>query len=88
VGNVTDNANLAFDHSDAVTFNGVISGTGNLQQIGTGTLVLAEDNTYTGATSIASGSTLQLGNGGLTGSIAGAIADSGTLIVTPSRCPE
>jgi fibronectin-binding autotransporter adhesin len=37
--------------------------------------------TYTGATTISSGGTLQLGNGGATGSITGAIGDGGALAV-------
>ena len=32
VGNLTDNTALAFDRSDAVTFGGVISGSGSLIQ--------------------------------------------------------
>jgi autotransporter-associated beta strand protein len=85
VGNVIDNATLVFDRSDTVTFAGVISGTGNLQQVGTGTLVLVADNTYSGATTIVAGSILQLGNGGTVGSVAGAIIDNGTLIVDRSN---
>ena len=83
VGNVTDNANLAFDHSDTVTFSGVISGNGSLQQIGTGTTILTGDNTYTGGTTIAAG-TLQLGNGGTTGSVVGDVVDNGILAVNRS----
>jgi outer membrane autotransporter protein len=78
VGDVTDNATLAFNRSDVVTFPGVISGTGGLNQIGAGTTVLTADNTYTGGTVITSG-TLQLGNGGTTGSIVGNVTDNGTL---------
>ena len=36
-GNVTDNGIVAFDRSDSVTFAGVINGTGNLVQLGSGT---------------------------------------------------
>src|ERR1700730_18165552 len=85
LGNVTDNGTLAFDRSGALTFSGAISGTGNMQQIGTGPLVLVGYKPYSGATSIATGSTLQLGNGGTTGSVAGAITDNGTLVVDRSN---
>ena len=78
VGNVTDNGTLAFNRSDTMTFAGVISGTGVVNQIGTGTTVLTNTNTYTGGTTIAAG-TLQLGNGGTTGSIVGNVLDNGTL---------
>ncbi|WP_448097661.1 autotransporter-associated beta strand repeat-containing protein [Luteibacter yeojuensis] len=56
-----------------------ITGSGALTKNGNGTLVLAADNSYAGATSIASG-TLQLGDGGAAGSVAGDIADNGTLV--------
>jgi fibronectin-binding autotransporter adhesin len=78
VGNVTDNAALAFDRSDGVTFGGVISGTGSLTQLGAGTLTLTGANTYTGGTTISAG-TLQIGNGGAAGSIVGNVLDNGVL---------
>ena len=78
VGNVTDNGALAFDRSDTMTFAGVISGSGAVSQIGSGTTILTGDNTYAGGTTIAAG-TLQLGNGGATGSILGNVVDNGTL---------
>ena len=78
VGNVIDNANLAFDRSDALIFAGDISGTGSVTQIGTGTTILSGDNTYTGGTTISAG-ILQIGNGGTTGSITGNVVDNGTL---------
>jgi autotransporter-associated beta strand protein len=56
VGNVTDNGLLAFDRSDSVTFAGVISGTGDVVQIGTGTVTLPRTNTYTGTTLVNAGS--------------------------------
>jgi autotransporter-associated beta strand protein len=69
---------LAFNRSDANTFAGAISGTGSVSQIGTGTTILTGDSTYTGGTTISAG-TLQLGNGGTTGSIIGDVANSGVL---------
>jgi outer membrane autotransporter protein len=79
VGNVTDDATLAFDRSDSVTFAGTITGSGSLAQMGLGTLILTADNLFTGATNIAAVSTLQLGNGGTTGNVAGNIVDNGLL---------
>jgi autotransporter-associated beta strand protein len=55
-------------NSGRVNFNGIISGSGGLTRTGSyGTLVLANNNTYTGPTSISSGG-LQIGNAGATGS--------------------
>ncbi len=54
-GNVMNNATLAFERSDAVDFGGKISGTGVMEQGGTGTLTLANVNTYSGGTAIRAG---------------------------------
>lgn len=78
LGDVADNGALGFDRSDAITFGGVISGTGALSQIGSGTTILTGANSYAGGTTVAAG-TLQIGNGGTAGSILGNVADSGTL---------
>jgi outer membrane autotransporter protein len=83
-GNVTDNGTLAFDRSDSVTFGEVISGTGTLVQMGSGTLTLTADNSYGGGTTINTGASLQLGNGGTTGSIIGNVTDNGSLIFNRS----
>lgn len=59
--------------------SGKISGTTNLSKAGSGTLILATDNDYTGGTSV-TGGTLQLGNGGTRGSITGALALSNSTL--------
>ncbi len=61
-GNITNNAAVIFDRSDAVTFAGMISGTGSLTKLGDGTLTLLSPNSYTGATIVSAG-TLALGGG-------------------------
>ncbi|CAK7039629.1 autotransporter outer membrane beta-barrel domain-containing protein [Saezia sanguinis] len=83
-GDITDNGSVVFNRSDALTYAGVISGSGSMSQNGTGTLILTADHTYTGGTTVAAGSTLQLGNGGTTGSVTGNITDNGTLIFNRS----
>ena len=67
------------------TFAGVISGsTGSLTKASVGTLILTGANTYAGGTTI-SGGTLQLGNGGTSGSIAaGDVTNSGTFAISRS----
>ncbi|TGV99778.1 autotransporter outer membrane beta-barrel domain-containing protein, partial [Mesorhizobium sp. M2D.F.Ca.ET.145.01.1.1] len=77
-GDVTNNGTLAFYRTDSYTFAGTISGSGAVNQLGSGTTILTADNTYAGVTTISAG-TLQLGNGGTSGSIAGNVIDNGTL---------
>lgn len=64
VGDVVDESSLVFNRSDAVTYGGVISSSGNVTQMGAGTLTLTGENTYTGGTTIATGSTLALAGSG------------------------
>ena len=71
VGDVIDNGKLSFDRSDVSTFSGVVSGTGSLSQIGSGTTVLTAANTYEGGTLLAAGTLIAgdnsaLGSGALT----------------------
>ncbi len=63
---------------NSITLGGVISGSGNLVQLGSGTVIITGANTYTGGTTISAG-TLQVGNGSTTGSISGNVTDNGTL---------
>ena len=55
-----------------------ISGAGGLTKAGSGVLTLTAANSYAGGTTI-TGGTLQLGNGGTTGSIVGDVVDNGIL---------
>jgi autotransporter-associated beta strand protein len=63
--------NLSTDVTGVLTGDGLATGT-SLIKTGTGTLTLSGTNTYTGDT-IVNGGTLQIGNGGTTGSIAGSV---------------
>jgi outer membrane autotransporter protein len=55
-GNVTNNGLLAFYRSDTLTYGGVISGNGEIQQLGSGSTVLTGDSSgFTGTTSIIGG---------------------------------
>jgi len=64
-------------------FSGTISGAGQVN-VTSGTTILSGTNTYTGGTTIAAGATLQLGNGGAGGSIAGSVLNNGTFAVNRS----
>jgi autotransporter-associated beta strand protein len=74
LGNVLDNANFAINRSDAFIFGAVISGTGAFQQLGTGTTTLTALESYSGLTTIASG-TLALSGAGNIASSSGVLAN-------------
>ena len=85
LGNVTNNAALAFNRSDALNFNGVISGTGAVNQIGSGTTFLNAVNTYTGPTSITGGSLSvngSIANSSVTVRSGGTLGGNGTVGAT------
>ena len=75
---VNNDGTLAFNRSDSLTYGGTIVGAGGVQQNGAGTTILTGDSIYTGGTTISAG-TLQLGNGGASGSIVGDVLDNGVL---------
>ena len=78
-GSVTNNGTLSFNRSVSAAVSNVISGSGSLIQSGSGTTALAANNTYTGTTTISSG-TLQVGNGSTNGSLgSGSLVNNGTL---------
>jgi len=58
---------LKINNNKTLTYNGIISGTGDLQKDGNGTLVLGGANTYSGTTTVTDGSLI------VNGSIASAV---------------
>lgn len=80
-GNILDNAALTFNQVSSGTYNGVISGVGTLTTNGTGALTLDGVNTFGGLTTVASGSTLFVGDSShTTASVSGDVsANGGTL---------
>lgn len=84
VGDVVNNGVLAFNRSDIVTFAGLISGSGAVRQIGSGTTILSGINSYAGGTSFLGG-TLQVSADANLGAAAGGLTFSdGTLRTTTS----
>jgi autotransporter-associated beta strand protein len=80
-GSIANNASLHFNRTGTLTVDGAINGTGVVTNDGTGTVILAGNNGYTGGTTINAG-TLQIGSGGATGAldINAGVVDNGTLI--------
>lgn len=71
---ITDNGTLAFAHSDDnFVYSGVISGTGAVKQSGAKILTLNAANTFTGLTTVSSG-TLQIGDASHTSAKVGGAA--------------
>lgn len=58
---LVNNGEVAFNRSDAVIYSGTISGSGSLTQAGTGRLTLTGSNSYSGGTTVSSG-TLSVGH--------------------------
>jgi fibronectin-binding autotransporter adhesin len=79
----TGSAVLLFKRPDTLSFAGNISGNGSLVQAGPGTLIVTGSNSYIGSTTVSGGS-LQIGNGGASGSIPGDIVNNGTVIFNRS----
>ena len=77
---MSNNATVAFNHADALSYGGTIGGNGQLIKLGTGNLDLVGSGTYSGPTTISAG-TLELDGGGnnLPAATALTIASSGVL---------
>ena len=72
---ITDNGGLTFSQTTAGTYNGIITGTGTVEISGSGPVTFSGANTYSGGTTIDTGSKLI----GTTGSLQGNFANSGLL---------
>ena len=84
---VSNGANLlTIGGTGNTTINGgIINGSGGVTKTGTGTLTLAGTNTYSGATTISDG-TLQVGNGGTTGTLGtGNVTNDSKLVINRSN---
>ncbi len=71
-------SNSAYNYSVSGTSG--IAGPGSLSLTGTGTVTISTSNSYSGGTNINAGSTLQIGNGGGTGTLgSGPVVNNGVL---------
>lgn len=89
-GNVLNYGAIVFDRSDDWTYSGIITGVGTFAHVGSGKLTLTGTSSSRGDVLIATGSTLQLGDGGATGWIGGTnfvgtITNNGELIYNRSN---
>ncbi len=82
-GDVLNDNLFIVNRSDTFTFGGVISGSGAFEQNGTGTTIFTGENTYTGGTTISAG-TLQIGDGGTSGSIVGDVLNDSIFAINRS----
>ncbi len=90
LGNVVNNGIFAINRSDGFAFNGVISGSGEFQQIGAGATTLTNINTYTGPTTVTAGTLIISATGSITsdvtnnaaftnaGTVTGSLTNTGT----------
>ncbi|EAV40299.1 Outer membrane autotransporter barrel [Stappia aggregata IAM 12614] len=78
-GDITNNADLIFNRSDALTYGSVISGSGSLTKSGAGTLTLTEVNTHTGGTTVSAGKLVVNGSIGAITLNGGTLGGSGTV---------
>jgi autotransporter-associated beta strand protein len=74
--NVTDNGTFGFEQSGSFSFGNVISGTGQVEQLGPGTTTLTGANLYSGGTVI-NGGTLAVGVDNNLGTASGPLAFGG-----------
>jgi outer membrane autotransporter protein len=82
-GNVVLGANTVTLTNASGDFTGVIGGPGGFV-VSSGIETLSGANTFTGLTTVTAAATLQIGDGGTTGSIVGNVVDDGTLVVDRS----
>jgi autotransporter-associated beta strand protein len=76
-GNVANGGTIAFNRSDDVRFDGLISGAGSVVKTGAGSLTLSADNTFSGAVTVNQGTLVVTGVNASVGTVS--VASGGTL---------
>lgn len=92
LGNILNAGALVFNRSDAVTYNGMITGNGANTFTGGGTYILTTSSSASGALTIDNNTTVQWGTGGAAGWMGastlgiavGPVTNNGTLIINRS----
>lgn len=80
VGDAKVDGDLIFNRTANLTYGGDITGGGTIRQTNSGKLILTGDGSaFSGQTSIASATALDIGNGGTSGNLGGTIAIDGAL---------
>ncbi|MEP5367225.1 autotransporter domain-containing protein, partial [Parvibaculum sp.] len=78
VGDIVNNAALAFDQASDGSYTGALSGTGTLEKTGAGILTLSGANSHSGATTVSAG-TLRAGSASAFASDSAYTVNGGTL---------
>jgi fibronectin-binding autotransporter adhesin len=79
---IVDNANLVFDNNNTVGYKNPISGYGSLVQFGSGNLVIATNETYSGITIVSNGTMTLTATGYLTNTASIAVNSGAVLDVS------
>jgi autotransporter-associated beta strand protein len=79
-GGVTNNGDLSFLRSDAITVSNIISGAGLVTKNGNGALTLSGTNTYTGQTTVSAGTLIAATNGALGTTAVGTVVAPGATL--------
>ncbi|PWU14959.1 MAG: hypothetical protein C5B50_16295 [Verrucomicrobia bacterium] len=84
---IINNGTFNYNSTASQTISGVISGSGPVKTLNGGTLVLTAPNTYTGGTTVGSGSTLCVTADSALGTAAGALALNGGCLKNNNSSP-
>ena len=82
IGAIANDGVLAINRSGTLTFTNTVSGSGQLEKRGTGTLIVTGTNTYAGGTTIAGGTVSVSQDANLGAASGGVILNGGTLQIT------